>query len=65
MAYSCYVQICFNEEVPTSWGVNLVVAGAQVGLPTNQPGVLKLPSQSKANQKALTTLSANNSPVVL
>ena len=49
MAYSCYVQICFNEEVPTSWGVNLVVAGAQVGLPTNQPGVLKLPSQSKAN----------------
>ena len=45
--------------------VNLVVAGAQVGLPTKQPDVLKLPSQSKANKKALTTLPANNSPVVL
>jgi len=35
-------------EIPT-WGVNLVVAGAQVGLPTKQPDVLKFPSQSKAN----------------
>ena len=35
--------------VPTSWGVNLVVAGAQVALPTKQPDVLTLPSQSKAN----------------
>jgi len=49
-------------EVPTSWGVNLVVAGAQVGLPTKQPDVLKLPSQSKAKQRLL---FANNSPVVL
>jgi len=31
--------------------VNLVVAGAQVGLPTKQPDVLKLPSQSKANKR--------------
>jgi len=45
--------------------VNLVVTGAQVGLPTKQPDVLKLPSQSKATSKALTTLFANNSPVVL
>jgi len=52
-------------EIPTGWRVNLVVAGAQVGLPTKQPDVLKLPSTSKPNQKAFTTLSANNSPVVL
>ena len=31
--------------------VNLVFAGAQVGLPTKQPDVLKLPSQSKANKR--------------
>ena len=31
--------------------VNLVVAGAQVGLPTKQPDVLKLPSQSKTNKR--------------
>ena len=31
--------------------VNLVVTGAQVGLPTKQPDVLKLPSQSKANKR--------------
>jgi len=34
-------------DIPTIWGVNLVVVGAQVNLPTNQPDVLKLPSQSK------------------
>jgi len=36
-------------EVLTSWGVNLVVAGAQVGLPTKQPDVLKIakPKQGK------------------
>ena len=34
------VNICGNPT--TSWGVNLVVAGAQVGLPTKQPDVLKL-----------------------
>ena len=35
-------------EIPIGWWINLVVAGAQVGLPTKQPDVLKLPSQSKA-----------------
>ena len=31
-----------------SWGVNLVLAGAQVSLPNKRPDVLKLPSQYKA-----------------
>jgi len=54
-----------STDIPTTCGVNLVDAAAQVSLPTKQPVILKLPSQSKANEKALTTLSANNSPVVL
>ena len=52
-------------EIDTSWGVNLVAAGAQVCPPTKQPDVLILPSQIQANWKALTTLSVNNSPVAL
>jgi len=39
---------CDSTVIPTSRGVNLVVAGVQVSLPTKQPDVLKLPSQSKA-----------------
>ena len=35
--------------IPTSWEANLVVAGAQVGLPTKQADVVKFPSQSKVN----------------
>ena len=31
-----------STAIPTSWGVNLVVAGAQVSLSTTQPDVLKL-----------------------
>ena len=42
------VPVYDSTENPTSWRVNLVVAGAQVSLPTKQPDVLKLPSQSKA-----------------
>ena len=46
---------CLNQRPEKGLGsnlgtaVNLVVAGAQVGCPTKQPDVLKLPSQSKAN----------------
>jgi len=42
----------------------VVVARAQVILPNNQPDVMNLPSQCKANLKALTTLSVNNSSSV-
>jgi len=38
-----------STPIPTSWGVNLVVAGAQVSLPTKQADIVKFPSQSKVN----------------
>jgi len=36
-----------SAEIPTTGGENLVVVGAQVGLPAEQPDVLKLPSHEK------------------
>jgi len=38
-----------STPILTTCGVNLVVAGPQVGLPTKQADVLKFPSQSKVN----------------
>jgi len=35
-------------DIPTSWGVNPMVEAARVNLLTKRPGVLELPSTSKA-----------------
>ena len=42
-------------DIPNSCGVNGVVAGAQISLPTDERDSMELPSQCKAKSKALTS----------
>ena len=39
-----------SEKIPTSWGVELIVAGARVSLSTKQPNALRPASHSKAKK---------------